>query len=653
LAARTGSEVIDLLPIVLRVHTKRLARESDGGNSRVARRIRWGELVLIFDTETMSDAAQALTFGSARLCVWQPEGTLKCAREYLFHADDLEKHDPAGYATLKKYAREHRKEHRLTLTTRRGFADTILWGLLKGKTLIVGFNLPFDLSRLAIGWAEGRGRYAKGFSLILCDTIDKRTGKRVEYKYRSRMRIKHIDSKRALMDIASTGKDRIRAKLHDLRTLSFALTNKGHSLASACEAFGVEHGKLTVKRHGRITPQYINYNRRDVLATQELLEKLRAEFDKLTIDLDPSNAMSPASIAKAYLRAMGIAPPRTKFADLPIEITAAAMTAYYGGRAECRIRRTVLPVVYCDFLSMYPTVNTLMRLWRILTAASLTVVDATAEVRNLLDGINLDQCFEPATWSKFNFFALVEPCDDILPVRAPYAEGSRTFNIGVNPLTYDHPLPFAGPDVVADKLRSGKTLRVTKAWRLVAKGLQAGLRPVRLRNEITIDPASDDFFRAVIERRKVLSSQKNLSPEEQARLDLFLKILANSGSYGIYAQLDRIDLPEKEPIKVYGLNGPFIAMTNVFERPGEFYFPPLAALITSGARLMLMLLERCVTNAKGSYALCDTDSMAIALSMQKVNRIVKRFEALNPYDRSIVPGSILNVEEENFETEEP
>jgi hypothetical protein len=55
------------------------------------------------------------------------------------------------------------------------------------------------------------------------------------------------------------------------------------------------------------------------------------------------------------------------------------MTGYYGGRAECRIRKTVKPVVYCDFLSMYPTVNTLMRLWRILTAASLSAVDATDE----------------------------------------------------------------------------------------------------------------------------------------------------------------------------------------------------------------------------------------------------------------------------------
>jgi len=328
------------------------------------------------------------------------------------------------------------------------------------------------------------------------------------------------------------------------------------------------------------------------------------------------------------------------------------MMAYYGGRAECRIRKNIQPVVYCDFLSMYPTVNTLMRLWRILTAASLVVVDATAEVRSFLNRITLDQCFEPAIWPKFTFFALVEPCDDILPVRAPYAEGKRAFNIGVNPLTYSHPIPFAGPDLVAAKLRSGKTPRVTKAWRLVPKGRQPGLWPVWIRNEIEIDPVKDDFFRALVERREMLAAQRNLSPKERNRLYRFLKIMANSGSYGIYAQLDRIDLSEKEALTAYGLDGPFQAVTNIFESPGEFYFPPLAALNTSGARLMLMLLERCVSDAGGSYALCDTDSMAIALPMRTVKQIVKRFEALNPYDRSIVPGSILKIEEENFDSEE-
>ncbi|MGD0581165.1 MAG: hypothetical protein ABSC08_19855, partial [Bryobacteraceae bacterium] len=109
--------------------------------------------------------------------------------------------------------------------------------------------------------------------------------------------------------------------------------------------------------------------------------------------------------------------------------------------------------------------------------------------------------------------------------------------------------------------------------------------------------------------------------------------------------------------------------------PGEFCFPPLAALITGGARLMLAQLEHSVREMGGTYAMEDTDSMAIvatehggmvpcpggplrmpdgrdavvALSWKQVDAIVERFAALNPYDRDAVPDSILKVEDDNFD----
>jgi hypothetical protein len=414
----------------------------------------------------------------------------------------------------------------------------------------------------------------------------------------------------------------------------------------------VTQAKQAAKQHGHIDEEYIAYNRRDVVATQELLEKLRQEYERHPIELSPVNALSPASLYKAHLGSMGVNPPARNFRKTPIAALAASMMAYYGGRAECRIRKVVCPVVLCDFLSMYPTVNILMRLWRIVIAASLNFVDATEEVQRLLDNITFDQCFKCSTWENFNFIAFVEPKDDIVPVRAPYADGSRAFNIAVNPLTCPFPVPSAGPDLVAGKIHSGRSPRVTKAWRLLPIGIQDGLRPVKLRGEICIDPTRDDFFRKIIEQRKALNSEKRVAAGERQRLTHFLKILANCG-YGIYAQLDRIGASDgkKEEVTVYGLDGPFIAATKAVERPGEFYFPPLAALITAGARLMLAVLERCVVDEGGDYAFCDTDSMAIALTFEKVQEIVKRFEALNPYDRSIVPGSILKIEDENFDPE--
>jgi hypothetical protein len=88
---------------------------------------------------------------------------------------------------------------------------------------------------------------------------------------------------------------------------------------------------------------------------------------------------------------------------------------------------------------------------------------------------------------------------------------------------------------------------------------------------------------------------------------------------------------------------------------------------------MLAMLERCVTDLGGTYAMCDTDSMAIvaaegggavschggplsagggpavlALSHAQVRAIGERFCQLSPYDRAAVPGSILKIETENF-----
>ena len=107
---------------------------------------------------------------------------------------------------------------------------------------------------------------------------------------------------------------------------------------------------------------------------------------------------------------------------------------------------------------------------------------------------------------------------------------------------------------------------------------------------------------------------------------------------------------------------------------GEFCFPPLASLITGAARLMLALLERCVSGLRGTYAMEDTDSMAIvaterggliecaggsfrtkagkaavkALTWKQVKAISQRFEALKPYDRQIVRDPVLKIEDDNF-----
>lgn len=100
-----------------------------------------------------------------------------------------------------------------------------------------------------------------------------------ENRYRPRILVKSIDSKRAFIGFGSRHDPdvddlipddspdgnpdesfRFRGHFLDLRTLACALTNKSHSLDSACASFRVEQGKHAVDEHGRITPDYVDYN---------------------------------------------------------------------------------------------------------------------------------------------------------------------------------------------------------------------------------------------------------------------------------------------------------------------------------------------------------------------------------------------------------
>ena len=232
--------------------------------------------MLVFDTETRTDTAQALTFGSYR---YYEHGA--CLEEGLFYADDLPRADRAtleAYATAHTAATDRRRGvPKLHLLSRREFLEKLYTAGFDARSLIVGFNLPFDLSRLAFSFGNARGRFAGGFSLALWDYVDKDGQRRIN-KHRPRIAIKHIDSKRGLKGFtgtldadpddlipegSTTGEPDdsygFRGHFLDLRTLAFVLTDRGHSLDSACKAFAVEQQKLTVERHGVVTRSYIDY----------------------------------------------------------------------------------------------------------------------------------------------------------------------------------------------------------------------------------------------------------------------------------------------------------------------------------------------------------------------------------------------------------
>lgn len=623
----------------------------------------WPDYVLVWDTETTLDLEQTLNFGVWRFC--QLQGTEYVAvQEGIFCRDGLTEED---IQRIIKYARKRRAsglengaDLELKVLSRAEFVERIFWESVRAGALIVGFNLSFDISRIAVRWTTAQNG---GFSFVLSNLSQKQ----VENLHRPRIRIAPLNGMAEQIELTAVRRKNEqhrwrRGRFLDLHTLAFAITDNSYSLKGAIEAFGSQPKKMEHEPTGRISEKEITYARQDVRGTLGLLNALKHEYELHPIATPPDRAYSPASIGKAYLRAMGIAEPMRKFNDIPPKIHGITMAAYYGGRAECRIRRWPVPVVPVDLTSEYPSVDALLGIWDVLTAARLTTEDATENVRVLLAKVTLDDLFQPAFWKQLNFFARIISEGDILPVRSVYDKKSGTCNIGLNALHWKQPMWVAGPDLIVSVLLSGHIPNVQEAFRVIPQGKQHGLGPVELRGAVSVDPRKEDFFTRVIEYRK--------QNKANDRLQHFLKILANSTSYGTYLELNpiRVDARNRPQITVY--SGEHIKeqlAPDTIEQPGSFYFPLLGALITSGGRLLLAMIERCVRDAGGTYLCCDTDALIIvaskaggavampdgappvkALSWSEVEQIRSRFDSLSPYNREIVPH-LLRLTDENYD----
>src|SRR6185437_5485778 len=170
---------------------------------------------------------------------------------------------------------------------------------------------------------------------------------------------------------------------------------------------------------------------------------------------------------------------------------------------------------------------------------------------------------------------------------------------------------YSIPDVVFSVLKTRRIPKIVDAFLIEPGAMLPNLTSTKLRGMIDVDPMCDDFFRVIIEERLRLSSRADASDTESKRLQKSLKVLASATSYGIFAQMDRLESAERVEITCHGIDPePFTCKVAHPDLVGEFCFPPLGSLITGGARLMLGLLEHCVCELGGTYAMEDTDSMA-------------------------------------------
>lgn len=151
-------------PLVIAVRVFPDLKDEDRDFDKPKREWHRPDAMLVFDTETRTDRTQRLTFGSYRFVVAEQVVT-----EKLFYGDDLpakdrrilERHVATPTAVILD-----EDIHDVSLLTRHQFVDKLFKNAYKGRCLLIAFNFPFDISRVACYFTDARRRFAVASRLI-------------------------------------------------------------------------------------------------------------------------------------------------------------------------------------------------------------------------------------------------------------------------------------------------------------------------------------------------------------------------------------------------------------------------------------------------------------------------------------------------------
>src|ERR1019366_8434969 len=257
---------------------------------------------------------------------------------------DAEILESTEQSLLQAYA----STHGLKLMTKAQFVDDVFYGIAyELRAAIVGFNLPFDLSRLAVRYGPARGKTMRGgFTFQLSSN-----------PWKPRVQVKHLSARAAFIqftkprprfDTRGVRKRKLavpprRGAFIDVKTIAAAMTSRSFTLGKLANSLETEHRKHSTDEHGgTLTEAYIAYAVEDVRVTWECYRILLDKFEKYELKQSRfSQILSEASLGKACLREMGIQPWRELQPDFPDQLIGLIMSTYYGGRSEGHLRRIV------------------------------------------------------------------------------------------------------------------------------------------------------------------------------------------------------------------------------------------------------------------------------------------------------------------------
>lgn len=155
------------------------------------------------------------------------------------------------------------------LITAANFIDRVFYPSAKAGATIVGFNLPFDISRIAIDHGSARV-VPRGDGTVDRSMEGGFTFKLSNNPENSNLRVKHLSRRAAFINFARPAPE--RGFFLDLRTLAAALTSQSHTLDSLAKLLKTETFKAKFDDFGRdIDEEFISYAIDDVQGYARLL----------------------------------------------------------------------------------------------------------------------------------------------------------------------------------------------------------------------------------------------------------------------------------------------------------------------------------------------------------------------------------------------
>jgi hypothetical protein len=595
----------------------------------------WPQTAFLITTLARPEPGEPLRYGA---CAFLPsllpgQGPVDVR---LFCPDDC---PPADLARLEQLAARYglppplRRAELIRLLRKRCY---------KQRLPLVGYGLPTHLGRLAVGW---RTSDTGDWSLIMasrpCPPGQRPASERrrrpmlqdggIENGDFPRITVSVLDGQRASIrfqgrgrpdkpDTAADGQGgkpkkgyRLPGFFVDLATIAIVHTggSRPATARAAAEALGIPHAQPPADAPGD-DPECL-IGELDLLAALylRLLEchQQTPGGDRLTID----QVYSAASYADALLDAVGLDLPLAH-SDLPPEVHAQAMGAFFGGDCGICVRHHDVPVTYLDVAGHYPVSAHLIGAFELLRATKLERVEEDpAELQQLLTELDPKRLLaDRALWWRLGrTVCLVRPAGQTLTHRVP---NGKTLLSKTASLHSDQPLPYLLADLAAGMLRGEPPPEIVSAISLrTLPRRRKRLREITLPSGHRFDRAREDLFLVLAEERHRIENAPDLSPRERERQGKVLKLIDNAACFGLLCQINI--QARAGQAELTALEGTIRTVpVDAVEEPGRRAMPFVAAAVTASGRLLLQLTRTLFEQAGSTVCGWDTDSACAAAS---------------------------------------